>query len=624
MPSNIGSVRNIVEIGKLMGSLITSPATSPTIDPALPPTARGRLGRACAADARSAGQVANDRSPLPPSNVGAQPLTVHTFSDIDPIFDEWERVWARDPFATAFTHPAWHRSYLSAHSGVEPILIVLRSPSGALAGVCPLMRQRGRLCFLSTPRADFMRPTLDPEGDPELAVDLLLKAARRAAGGATIELSPFHPDDPLADLFAARARAASLSVAAYDAGPSLRLTDLIEPHAIRRKFEGSRHIRRHLSKLRGQGEYAYERIESRSEMLAELPRLFAFQTRRWSGAGNQIFLNPQVQQFYREIVARYPAENLWFTRLKLQGRVVALSLDFEVRGVFQHYKRVFDVERAVDRPGLALLCELGRDIGRRGLHTLDFGRGKRSYMLRFANHIRERRAVVVYPGRLARAFDGYVSGAARFLRLRMARSPQFAARHRIKDRLHLLHAAIDRHGVRGAAARGFRQAMARTRRTALFELPSSLRETSAESGGLNFRFGALTDLLDVLDLQNRIDRSGQFQKMAERLKRGDQLVLGHAAGRLVFSGWLARSAPGGAAERRRSLKSGDGVMLIHDCFTARDTPRLHVFTGALAWAATRRNHGERALVACAADDETSISAIRQAGCVAAGGCWGAA
>ncbi|MDB5446833.1 MAG: hypothetical protein JWQ97_2150, partial [Phenylobacterium sp.] len=83
-------------------------------------------------------------------------LTAEVVADIGQIYNAWEQLWSRDPYATPSTHPAWHHSYLTGYRRAEPIFLVLRDACGGLAGVCPLMRRGRRLCFLSTPRPDFI------------------------------------------------------------------------------------------------------------------------------------------------------------------------------------------------------------------------------------------------------------------------------------------------------------------------------------------------------------------------------------------------------------------------------------------------------------------------------------
>jgi len=488
---------------------------------------------------------------------------ITTPGELIAIRPAWLELWTEDSLSTVFNHPDWHLSFIHAMDH-KPFRAIVSKDSLRLRYIWLLQGNERRMGFLSEPLADYARPSIAKGVDCADAVRGLL-AALRDQRTPLVVLNEFQFDDPLPELIARTAPEFGYSANVSDTVACPRMSRAREPGIFEQKFLGSRKLRRVLSELRKTGDLNYERIANREQILGHLPALFAMHTARWAGTGQTVFLSPRIREFFVALVKTMPEELLYFTRLRQDGKAVAMDLDFTHGGCLYYYKPAFDVNIAERSPGLAHMCQLGLDIMQQGFHTLDFTRGDEPYKLRFANEIVRNRRVMIYRGYASRA----TFQIAESLRRGVIRDP--VRRQRLKYTVLTARAAVAKYGIFGLARRTIDKAYKkriRSRSLLLFKIAKPSGPDEAGATDVLVRRGSHHDILAVTDLVDHVDAGRHVKTLWSRLGLGDELYLGYSNGALVHAAWVARRERVYATEIRRELRVGEKTAYIYDCFTA--------------------------------------------------------
>lgn len=547
------------------------------------------------------------------SGPGPRPVRTYATAELDELEAEWLALWESDPRATVFTHPGWYASYIAAFQSTEPLLIVQRGEGGELLAIWPFEKRGRSIVFLSEPRADYARPTVAPGADLASLIDAMLGVVRATAPGHRLLLREFRSDDPIPELLAAHAAARGYHSGIQLGNLCVRLSLAVEPDGFQKRFMESKERKKALKRLAKHGEYRWERLTDPDEMLSALPDLFALHTRRWAAEGSTFLAEAPVQRFYAELARRLPSGFVYLARLTLGGRPIAVDYHFAYRGTLAHSTPVFNAAYADLSPGFVMLSSIGEDIMRGGFQELDFLRGGENYKLRFANASGHNRSVLLFP----HAADQALHGAAERLRATIER--QLHSRPRLRQRVRLLRAAAAQYGYTGAARRAAQQALGTLRNTVkpqrllLFEASAGDAAAIAHDPRLVLRPGQLADVFAVVEMIAPIGKAGRIIMMLDRLERGHELMLGFWEGTLAYSGWINRGPTAHFPEVGQEMPLEPGTVYVYDCHTSERFRGRGIYPRALSESLRRLGPGERALIACLAENTASRKGIVRAG-----------
>jgi len=317
------------------------------------------------------------------------PLDV-TLADAGTALDRHRQAWnallTECAVDTVFLRAEWLLACRETFAA-DAALIVPMAYAGSRLVAAAAFQVRGReISFLGQERADYCDVMISGElDDPDAAavVDRLLAAAL----GATSRQHHF-----MLRHVPAHSRFATLLESALTRfHPTVK--GRIDAPAMDMRVVGEKlrkkSLRRHENGLRRSGELRLETATGAAGIEPHLDEFFTQHVRRWSGPGS-VFENPANREFYHAMIRRFDGTGLLrFSRLTLDGRLIAAHLGFLHRGVFTWYKPTFDVDLARRSPGEVLLkgvLEHARDAGAR---EFDFTIGDEGYKMRFSTEVRQ-------------------------------------------------------------------------------------------------------------------------------------------------------------------------------------------------------------------------------------------
>ena len=458
------------------------------------------------------------------------------------ILAEWPRLWGLGPRRHAFNGPAWTAAWAaSRRSSLDLFTPVAAGPAG-IAGILPLVRDPdGVLRFHGRPECDYA-DLLSAPADAAAVLERSLRLLVAEGGWRRAELDNVREDGILASaldrlpaglrrLVSVERQAACPAVSATAGGPGVF-------SALAAKDK----LRQYHRKLGRLGEVGFRHLESREEVLAQLPGFFRQHQERSVLAGRDSqFLDERPRRFYEELVrAMDPATELRFGILKAGDRLAACHFGFEANGRFLFYKPTFDVALWDYSPGQVLLRSLFEYAETRGLEVFDFTIGDEDYKHRFANEVVHTLSITVArSGRSARA-----AGLAR------------AARGRLR-KLPWLRSLV-------SSVRARRAPAARAPRELLAYRPSAGQSGSGAAparGRLAAERGGLAELAGLSLAYAAEFPAASIPGLRLRLKR-DELWVARSGGDIVAAAWIGgREAPAlwAGAEQSR---------VIYDAWTA--------------------------------------------------------
>lgn len=300
-------------------------------------------------------------------------------------FGQWEDLAAMASEPNAF-HEAWFLGPALTHlRGNRDVWIAEAfDKSGALCGLLPLSLEPryGRVpvrhtsnwthyqCFMGTP--------LIVEG-AEAQFWTALIAALDASDWAVgfLSISGLLEDGPVHQGLTAAATALdrpSPTVHSYDRAAlasDLSAPDYLET-AVRTKKR--KELRRLANRLGDEGTVSYSTLEHTEQLASWCAEFLALEAAGWKGARGAALGNaPETAAFFTEIVrGAFAANRLDFQRLDLDGRVIAMLVNFRTPPGSWSFKIAYDEGLARYSPGVLIeLDNLARVLGDPALDWMD-------------------------------------------------------------------------------------------------------------------------------------------------------------------------------------------------------------------------------------------------------------
>ena len=457
------------------------------------------------------------------------------------IHAEWPRLWGLGPRRHAFNGPAWTAAWAASRGSALDLFTPVAGGPAGIAGILPLVRDLdGVLRFHGRPECDYA-DLLSAPADAAAVLERSLQLLLAEGGWRRAELDNVREDGILASaldrlptglrrLVSVERQAACPAVSASAGGAGVF-------SALAAKDK----LRQYHRKLGRLGEVGFRHLESREEILAQLPAFFRQHQERSVLAGRDSqFLDARPRRFYEELVgAMDPATELRFGILSAGDRLAACHFGFEANGRFLFYKPTFDVALWDYSPGQVLLRSLFEYAESRGLEVFDFTIGDEDYKHRFANEVvHTLRITVARSGGSARA-----AGLARAVRGRLREVPW----------LRTLVSSIRARSAPAARAPGtllaYRPAAARLGDGGVAAVPSR-----AERGGLAELAGlALAHPADF--------PAAGIPELRLRLKR-EELWVARKGADIVAAAWM------GGREEPALWPGAETSRVIYDAWTA--------------------------------------------------------
>jgi CelD/BcsL family acetyltransferase involved in cellulose biosynthesis len=329
-------------------------------------------------------------APVPAATSAGPDWRVETTSDIDGVARAWLSLEVSG-IATPYQTLGWQRAALTAlHPGAKPLIVVLRDPRGATAGLLPLIvaRKSGVAVafFPGGKHANYNMGLFTPEAARQITADSLRKALREAAAVAGIDVFAFRNQprawrgfmNPLA-LLPHQATASGAWRADLTADADAFVGSLMSSES-RKKL---RHKERKLAEI---GPLAYVEASTPAEARALLVAFLAQKKARFAAMGiTNPFDQPEAVAFLEQSAVRPleegPPAPVSLFGLKVGERVAAVFGGVVHGGRFSGMFTSFDSAADVGRhsPGDLLILHLVREMCARGLTAFDLGVGDAAY-----------------------------------------------------------------------------------------------------------------------------------------------------------------------------------------------------------------------------------------------------
>ena len=298
----------------------------------------------------------------------------------------WNSLLRESAVDTVFLRSEWLRACCEVFGADGGVVLPMVHMDGRLVAAAAFQVVDRQVSFLGQERADYCDVIISETLDDALAarvVDALLEAVLRTT-------SPQHA------FSLRRVPARSRFRRLLDAGRTRfhsTVKNVIEAPvmdmAVVADKVRKKSLKRHENGLKRSGDLRFETATDAASILPDLDEFFAQHVSRWSEQGS-LFEDDTNREFYRRMILEFDGTGvLQFSRLTLDGALIAAHLGFLHDGSFVWYKPTFDVALSRKSPGEVLLkrtLEHARDVGAR---EFDFTIGDESYKARFATEVRQ-------------------------------------------------------------------------------------------------------------------------------------------------------------------------------------------------------------------------------------------
>ena len=345
------------------------------------------------------------------------------FEAVDP--DQWDALAAANPWATPFSHWAFHRAWWDGYGGNAHEETVVFVPAGAPddadpVAIAPLMHRHevepddvelrttirhtdGPVLTPVSPdaKAVFFGASYHADYATLLAAPADLPAAADALAGYCAEVGdPGHPvpwdavdlrrlrmGDPAADALAAAfgsremAQGWTLNVEPEEVCPVATLPQggTLDDHLATLGKKERHEIRRKVRRAEAVGEV---RLDDSPDPLADLPAFIDLHQKRWGADG----LFPDTEggahsrTFFQRLFELFPVGGpLSLAFLTVGGRRIAAGVSFQTADSLLYYNAGVDPEARDLSPGVLMVERYVRRALERGLARMDFLRGDEAY-----------------------------------------------------------------------------------------------------------------------------------------------------------------------------------------------------------------------------------------------------
>jgi CelD/BcsL family acetyltransferase involved in cellulose biosynthesis len=306
---------------------------------------------------------------------------------------EWDALWARCPWATAFQTPEWLLAWCAAFAPSEPFAVLVRDREGlvGIAPMCVLSRDDERVLLpIGAGVSDSLDMLLAPACADAAADAIWGHLLAKHATWDAIDFGGLAADSPFV-------RRAPSGAASWEDEPwmgvildeSHRALDRVVAPWLR---ENVRHARRRAERE----DVAVERVVDEDVPLA-LERICAAHSARWAERAEKgIFADPRVLAFHRCAVPPLHARGLVrFYDVRTPDAVPAVlyALWHPRRPAF--YASGFDPSFRRLSPGVLLVAHVLEEAISEGAERIDFLRGREAYKLAWGATEENRRGVTV-------------------------------------------------------------------------------------------------------------------------------------------------------------------------------------------------------------------------------------
>jgi CelD/BcsL family acetyltransferase involved in cellulose biosynthesis len=552
------------------------------------------------------------------STLGCELIT--TFSRLQELSADWDRLWRADPEAEIFQSFAWACAWWRCYGGKVELLSLAVLEGQRVIGIVPLVKDRDRIFFLAGMQADYC--------------DILCESGRAAevfvAALNTLLQLPGWKECVLRNLKVGGRISKQLTALPKKLRQHLQITPGGDCHTI--MIEGNRdvlgsllgkkHTKRRLNKLRKAGTLTFHHIETKAEAQAQLSDFFRHQMRSRALAGKRSSA-PEFNMFLRNLVEELDlTKELRFGVLALNGRPLAWHFSFHVNGKWVFYQQTFDVDAGDYSPGEVLIHKLLHYAQENVTREFDFGRGDEPFKDRFITDTQETYSLCIEPagiqGQVRRVLR---ASAVPYLRLGR-RAQRLAKRHdetlhrfrsirlwasgvQARIRYHRHQRTLIAWAVK-AVARPVRSVRFGRAQIDLFPVGNHVNIEAAGVGlvsspHLNAREGGVGDLVDIALRHPEILVPSELGRYRQRLKKGDRVYVVCQGEEVVLAGWTTTRRP----EDIRALKTNQRVfgnaplMLLYECLAVSSAVEDVHYRQLLCRVSTEAQ--KKQLVLCAAD-----------------------
>lgn len=349
---------------------------------------------------------------------------VQSFSRLQELSSDWERLWRNDSKAEVFQNFAWARAWWQAYGERLSLCTVVVSEGHRVIGIVPLARDGQTIVFIGGSQADYCDMVCEENKSAEV-LSAALQELLQVPGWRNCCLQNLKPEGRVLSCW--RTLLGRRFYPQVVPGQECKTILLEGNREIFDSLLAKDHTRRRLNKLRKAGSLTFRHIETKAEALTQLDQFFLHQIRRRAIAGKTSSSEtPEFCQLLRNLVNGFDlTDSLRFGVLELNGRPLAWHFSFYANGKFLFYQQTFDIEAWDYAPGEVLIHELLR-YGRENVsREFDFGSGNEPFKARFTTHVRRTYSMYVErPG---------FQGAMRYF-LRFSAIPLLRIGQRVSDK----------------------------------------------------------------------------------------------------------------------------------------------------------------------------------------------
>lgn len=315
------------------------------------------------------------------------------FEEADPI--QWNRLLSEGGAKTVFLTWEWQKTWWDTF-GRGDLLLLFAERNGRVEALAPFFLDGGMAFLVGSGGSDYL-DFIGSAADPELLLALLGKVRELQPELVGIRLYHVPEDSPTSQ--------ALESIRQRLPDQVFREESLVAPYIDAATVPGAllaaanKHsLRRHEKTLQRAGATTIEHLSHQVPVPA-MEDLFRLHIARWERTPYpSLFHDPQQRRFYLNL-AQAGCRSGWvrYSRVLLDGRVVACHLGFLFGDCFLWYKPAFEIELAKYSPGEVLLRNLLLYVHGTGIRYFDFGLGDEPFKARFATGRRVVQTWGIYP-----------------------------------------------------------------------------------------------------------------------------------------------------------------------------------------------------------------------------------
>ena len=293
---------------------------------------------------------------------------------------EWRELAPRSNATSVFTSPTWARIWWEEFGGGEreQLLLALRD-GGRLYGVAPLMREADRITFCGDSAICDYMDIVVATGKEEEAAEALFRALAEDSWQELVLWAMPDSSPNLRSLTnAARSMGYSVDLELEDVCPGVSLLDGWDQYLATLTRKDRHELRRKLRRLQAAGDVFLERLLDADEIAGAMDDFFRLHI--MSRTDKAAFMTPQMQQFFRRVVAALALEGkarLYF--LRLNGVRVAAVICFAEETEHLLYNSGYDPAYASVSVGLLSKTMALQQAIDEGKQYFDFLRGAEAY-----------------------------------------------------------------------------------------------------------------------------------------------------------------------------------------------------------------------------------------------------